>query len=99
MPWLSTSIRAGGRTVCGFFLLCTLKELKFGTQCAKFGLLIFDGGDNCSTPRKARILSTMRSSEVAVQSLKVIGQDYSRIALGIRGDVAIVDVHHVRRFD
>ena len=53
-------------------------------------------GDSC-----VRMLADHRQlvTKVAVQSLKIIGQDYSRIALGIRGDVAVVDVHHVRRFD
>ena len=38
-------------------------------------------------------------TKVAVQSLKVVRQDHCRTTFGVRGDIAIVDVHHVRRFD
>lgn len=38
-------------------------------------------------------------AKVAVESFEVVGQDYGRHTALIGPDVAVVDVHHVRRFN
>jgi hypothetical protein len=37
--------------------------------------------------------------EIAVQSGEVFGQLDEGIAIGIRRRIAVIDIHHVRRFD
>jgi hypothetical protein len=38
-------------------------------------------------------------TKITVQGLKVVRQDYRRAAFGVHDNVAIVDVHDLRRFD